>query len=360
MLLGGAEGCRLHAHGASIPDYDSARAIGDLEQPELAIERWRLLYQDPDFELDAMLGSPGPEGGFIPGMDSSLDEVLSRLQTNSDQTQQVVEILGLDGVWNPAHRQLEAYLTQAAALGRKIPLVEAEFLGVLARALVAHALNLQHADERQDYAWPTGGERDALVTAVFQDLGGDETYRSLLGNATSWIKDRLKRVALNLGTSKIARKRGVLSDAAYPGAGDILFYQARGEGIRNLIEEKIASAPKPLLVLAHSLGGIACVDLLASKELAGVERLVTVGSQAPLLYELNALCSLPFGHNLPKHFPKWLNIYDKRDFLSYLAAPIFLDRASDVEVDNGQPFPQSHGAYWLNSDVWKAVGETLK
>lgn len=357
---GETEGCRLLAAGQSIPDYDSARAIDELDRPELASARWQLLYEDPDFELDAMLGGPDQTQDFVAGTESPLDPILRMIEVNSAETDQAAAALSLSGVWNKAHVDLEAYLTGAALRGRAFPPVDTQFLAALARALVAHALTLQHAEGEQVSTWPTGTEVDDLVSSLVDVWRGTETNRGLIHDAASWIKDRLKRVALNLGTSKVARKRGVLSDAAYPAAGDILLYQARGQGIRDLIEQRITAAPKPLLVLAHSLGGIACVDLLVKKELSGVVQLVTVGSQAPLLYELNALCSLPFGQDLPPYFPQWLNIYDKHDFLSYLAAPIFPNRAVDLAVDNGQPFPESHGAYWLNPDVWAAIGKILK
>ena len=73
----------------------------------------------------------------------------------------------------------------------------------------------------------------------------------------------------------------------------------------------------------HSLGGVACVDLLVEAALPQVELLVTVGSQAPFFYEIDALQSLRFGVPLPEHFPRWLNVYDLRDFLSYVAAGVF-------------------------------------
>jgi hypothetical protein len=111
--------------------------------------------------------------------------------------------------------------------------------------------------------------------------------------------------------------------------------------------------------LAHSLGGIACVDLLVKKRLEGVVKLITVGSQAPLLYELNALWSLAHGAPLPDSFPDWLNFYDKHDFLSYIGAGLFPGRTTDVLVDNGQPFPEAHSAYWSNPDVWKAIAGSL-
>lgn len=103
------------------------------------------------------------------------------------------------------------------------------------------------------------------------------------------------------------------------------------------------------------MGGIACVDLLVQQQLSQVELLVTVGSQAPFLYEINALYSLEYGQLLPEHFPEWLNIYDLRDFLSYVGKKVFPDRVQDVRVDSKQPFPRSHGAYWTNAKTWEAI-----
>jgi len=139
-------------------------------------------------------------------------------------------------------------------------------------------------------------------------------------------------------------------------------YQARGQDICKFIRQTIEPLNGPVVLLAHSLGGIAAVDMFieAPIEKPTVQLLVTVGSQAPLLYELNALVSMPFDPHarLPKHFPPWLNIYDEHDFLSYQCAKIFPE-VHDVRVDNGQPFPESHSAYWGNGKVWDAILSTL-
>lgn len=87
--------------------------------------------------------------------------------------------------------------------------------------------------------------------------------------------------------------------------------------------------------------------------------MVTVGSQAPFFYEIDALASLSYGEPLPSYFPAWLNIYDGRDFLSYIGAGVFPGRVTDQRVDNGQPFPQAHSAYWRNDAVWQHVGRFL-
>jgi hypothetical protein len=191
--------------------------------------------------------------------------------------------------------------------------------------------------------------RDQLESEIVQILGGDER------GPANWVRAQLGGMICRIGTRRFANRRGAITDAAYPVAGDILLYQARGEGIRAFIREQI-EASSGCIVLAHSLGGIACVDLLASHDLP-VHCLITAGSQVPFLYEINALQSLPYGQELPAHFPRWLNIYDLRDFLSYQGDRVFRGRVKDFRVDNREPFPESHSAYWSNPEVWKIVLE---
>jgi hypothetical protein len=317
-----------------------------------------LLYEDPDSELDAFLGQPGAAKPFNPAAEAPLEVLTALLETETAQTRALEQEIGVQSVWAKAKSQLLSSLSSAAAVNRSTPELDSEFRAALARSLVAHAINIAFAASGGVRDWPTGSKRDALVNALREAWGGDD--RSIARGIASWIGGRVKRMALNIGTNKVARKRGAISDAAYPATGDILLYQARGGGIRDFVELAIRKAPKPLVLLAHSLGGIACVDLLAQKNLEGVTNLITVGSQAPLLYEVNALWSLPHGDPLPSSFPDWLNVYDKHDFLSYIGGALFPNRVTDVLVNNGQPFPQAHSAYWGNPEVWNAIARSLQ
>ena len=118
----------------------------------------------------------------------------------------------------------------------------------------------------------------------------------------------------------------------------------------------------PVLPVALSLGGIALIDLLADWPDAPVEACVTVGSQAPLLYTFDALPALPYDEIDPPRLPvPWLNIYDTRDFLSFVAEPLFRRRDGlasvvDLRVRSGKDFPASHSAYWELPAVWDALG----
>ncbi|MER6485556.1 alpha/beta fold hydrolase [Streptomyces virginiae] len=160
--------------------------------------------------------------------------------------------------------------------------------------------------------------------------------------------------------------RGSLTVGATPALGDILRYQARGHDLREFLHARIAAAPGPTVLIGHSLGGIALVDLLAlaaarGEAVPGTELLVTVGSQAPFLYELGALTALEPGAKLPYGFPRWLNVYDRQDVLSYLAGPVFPGdpRITDHEIGSRQPFPACHSAYWKQDALYERIEQAV-
>jgi hypothetical protein len=223
----------------------------------------------------------------------------------------------------------------------------------VARAVVAATLSAA-AENGADAVDGLG--RDALLAALSSDLHSQS--RALPGK----VWKAAATPALRMLTRKAVNRRGALNDGVLPMAGDILRYQVRGDGVRQLIKRTIEHTPgKAVTVLAHSLGGVACVDLLAMEDLRGrVDQLITVGSQAPFFYECGALTSVEHPRTLPEHFPRrWLNIYDPWDLLAYRAAKVFPPHATDVEVSNGQPFPFAHSAYWSNIEVWGAIDTWL-
>jgi hypothetical protein len=348
---GRSEGAELNADGASIPDYGKTGG-NDPSSTEEDLALWSVLYTDPWYELRLLADWPA-DGELAPGQ-VPLSAVLSEQVESFVPSEELSQLLvGYD--LRPHFDAACAALRAAPEFGRAADAATAENLNELRKA-VARALAAFMVVSTEDSGEPPvdGATRDMIVVAIIDDLHG---YGMGIAN---WLTRPFKGVAQRMVTRQVARKRGALSDATSSGAGDIMRYQARGAGIRRYIRQVVADAVaadpgRPVTLLAHSLGGIACVDTLAEGPIPGVERLVTVGSQAPFFYEIDALAALPYGKLLPNRFPAWLNIYDCRDFLSYIAAGVFPDRVTDQRVDNGQPFPQAHSAYWRNDVVWRHI-----
>lgn len=147
---------------------------------------------------------------------------------------------------------------------------------------------------------------------------------------------------------------------------DVIGYHEHRSSVHEVLRAELekagrAARGRPILPVGLSLGGIALVDLVAAWPEAPVEACVTVGSQAPLLYTFDAIPSLPYDEADPPHLPvPWLNIYDSRDFLSFVAEPLFrrsdgLASVVDLRVHSGRDFPRSHSAYWELGPVWEAL-----
>jgi hypothetical protein len=346
-------------HGIRLPDSVLRSQPGRAGAWDDAEALWLLLDTEPLAELEALmedapsgaddLGSGGPCGsGDDPGLRSA--GVLRTLAVDWPALAGA-EPSVLDPDMPGALRTLALVLETRFA--DTVPDTAAAN-PALARAVVATALH--SADERWGgEAVVAGPERDRLVARVLGRIGG--TY-GLTADATRLLLRPLMRSTEWAASWHVRRNRSALTDSAVNPLGDILRYQTRGEGLRDFIAEAVEAAKPPVVLLAHSLGGIACVDLLASTELP-VELLVTVGSQAPLLYELDALRSLRRSESLPAHFPPWINAYDPRDPLAYVGEPLFGDRISDKEFNTGQPLLRAHSAYWAHDPFYAWLAGAL-
>ena len=348
-LWGDALGAKLGKDGRSIPDFSGVAPPSAAEEQTLAL--WELLSRDPLFELRELAAQP--PAGLVPP--AEVQHKLSFMHKLGKLEQAAAPLSLLAGrVLAVQWQQTVPMVADAAALKAALAAaakVDTALRVAASRALVA-ALQQQLADDNMPVLAQT--MRDALVESCVTELGGRE-----LG-LKDWISGRLVGFGLRWATAKARRERDGLFNAAYPAAGDILLYQARGQPIRDEIAARLADCSGDVAIFAHSLGGIACVDLLVQRALPQVKLLVTVGSQAPFLYEIGALCSLKCGEPLPPHFPpRWLNFYDPNDLLSYSAARLFSGHAVDHRIDSGQPFPHSHSAYWDVPKLWEKLGPAL-
>ena len=335
---GDSLGARLNADGASIPLYDSTRNDNQAIQPDENIIRWAQLYQDPLYELRLLSLKTPEERDFTPGQEEPNEKLDRRVQQfePSDELQAKLKECGIADVFAKARQNVIESPAYREALDT-ISDTLTEYRDAIARAIIAESIAI--CEEQEEFA-PILND-SALREDVVISLSSEIYYaEAAIGD---WLKEQLAKLLQPPATGYLKRKRGVISDVTYPAVGDILLYQGRGQKIRDLIFSYIKDAEPPVVLLAHSLGGIACVDLLVEQILKEeeviqkVELLITVGSQAPYFYEVNALQSLEFNSDrnqrLPKGFPEWLNIYDLQDLLSYIGGNIF-HRVQDILVDN--------------------------
>ncbi len=352
-LWGDELGTSLRAKGASVPRYEETLAL-DQEEEDKEILLWKQLYRDSLYELRLLSLKTDEERNDNPFAETPADELRERVYslTPKDELQAKLAEAGIAEVFDEAR---EAVI-RSDAYNEALQNVSEESLGeysnAISRAVVAQAMLICEQQEKYPPVLTNAKLRDKVVELLSLALADAELG---LGN---WVLGKIAELALPIGTNYVEGKRGAVTNKFSPMPCDILLYQARGEKIRDFIKQTIEQAEPPVVLLAHSLGGIACVDLLVEQSLPQVVHLVTVGSQAPFMYEINALCSLEFGQPLPDHFPKWLNIYDLRDFLSYKGSKIF-PKARDEEVISKQPFPRSHSAYWENDRTWECIMEII-
>jgi hypothetical protein len=356
-LWGDDLGATLAAGGASVPG-----GTGDTEDiaAEWPVARWRLLAWDPLHEVRvlAVQYSANEPPETVPGAVAYHQRLERAARTLADQ-QPVQEALRSTELADFLSVAVAAVLQEdetRLAMRRADERIQgAELIGALARAFVAEAANECEVER----GWPplmSGAHRDTLVTAIEAVLGGQE-----LGMSEKLVSFS-GRMAMRMGGARaLERRRHALLLAHHPMAGDVLRYLSRGQQIRDYIGQTLRGIPGEIMLLAHSLGGIAALDLLITEKFEAVRTLVTVGSQGPLLYELGALPSLGFGSPLPLSVPHWVNIYDPRDLLAYVgSAPrLFGDRVHDIPVDNGCSFPDAHSNYFDNPEFYRILDRFL-
>lgn len=360
----------------TVPLYDQSKDLDDDAAAQDPVQAWARLLQDPFIEirLAAGLQADVPQDPFAPALAAieRLPLLRQRLLTQAlsldlgaglpplvidgssrtDLADATDELLDL-----PEHVD---GLKGAASLAGGGDAGQDFAAELAARAIVAGWLL---RTEATGAPMPAADGRDALVQWLAVELGAsDAQHKSLWSSAKATISWPLRKLgslggalALRTVTWGSRRYRKTITDASALRVGDILLYQARGQKIRQKIAQAVRDVGRPVVLLGHSLGGIACVDLLATTQGLPVRALVTMGSQAPYLHELGALVSLEAHQPLPAWFPPWLNAYDANDVLSFKAEPRFGGaRVHDVEIDSGQPFPVSHSAYWSQQSFWKA------
>lgn len=332
--------------GSSLPDPPSAEKLAEEEED---FARWNWLFDDPLFELDKLtIRDPNVAASIpVPGRKPEWETLWDRISSYhpSQELTLLLDRGGFAALWPGAWSRI----TQASALPRAAFEASAHELAEASHALARAVIAQLYIDATgAGIPGPSRALRQSLCERLIVDWG-QQVYG--LG---AFFAEMFKRATTRVLRSHRERFSAL---AAFP-VGDILLYQSRGELVRQFIRGKIEAAEPPVTLVAHSLGGIACVDLLALPNPPAIARLVTAGSQSPLLYELGALYSLKPPQSLPTGFPPWLNLYDRNDFLSYVARRLWSE-VRDVEVESGQPFPDSHCAYFGNDATWRAIRDFM-
>jgi hypothetical protein len=368
-LWGDPLGTRL-GDANSIPRYGKSGGKSSDAPEQMEVELWKNLYADPFYELRVLSLRPANREGVALGevpIAERLDDIVRTFPVSSELADHLRKGEIFD-VFEAARTAIVA----SAPYQEMLPAVSdpmGVFQDAIARALVAQAIRLASSDEEDTCDRPAVYEdarlRNEVVALVRDRLG---PYQAFPGE---WIVKKLLGAgaaaafggAATVGTPLTKWRRGKVMDGASPLCGDILLYQCRGEAICGLIERRINEVEPPVVLVAHSLGGVASVDLLIEKKLDDrVAALVTVGSQAPYFYEINALRRLERSASptLPRHFPQWVNVYDLRDFLSFVGSHVFQGRVIDRRVNNRQPFPESHSAYFWNPEFYPILADAIK
>ncbi len=351
----------------TLPSIATRAAVEGPPTPEDELAgQWEVLLEDPLFELrlagDAAADDNGDFAiGALPS-DEELAAALRALGGKSDEIDLEGTGIGLNELLAAAAEVAGSpELAGAARAASSDPAASVDELAdVVARAVVASLLSpyLLAPPAEGPVIFYDAVRRDALVEDVAAVLA-PETTRGI----GSWLGKKLANFAARRATSAFAARRNRLTVGSLPFLGDILYYQKRGDQIRKVVAEAISAAPQPVVALGHSLGGIVLVDLLTGPDPPKVERLVTAGSQSPLFYAIDSLDRMRRLAAGPKPLPftPWLNIYDRSDFLSFVAQEVFagVKDISDREISSGVPFPASHSAYFHQRETFELIGKFL-
>jgi hypothetical protein len=358
---------------ATLPREISTRAIGAAPDEDLVeAARWALLFDDPLFELRLVGQAPGPGvGGVVVGAalpaESAAAAVLALLQDPDP----LIAPTGIPAAeFGVAVNEVAASRELAAAANAVGTAADSDFAEATARSIVATII--------AEYRGTPPGLAPPVVesTTIRDEFVADVAVRLVpvpTRGAMQWFKDRIGEFLVRKGTAIAANHRLRGQEGSAGVVGDVTYYLRRGRAMADLVAKSLQGLSRPVVALGHSLGGIVLVDVLSRMDHPPVDLLVTVGSQSPILYAYDALERARARHDGEEPFSKqhppftpWLNIYNRNDFLSFVAADIFKSELDDETLDIvdrelhvREAFPAAHGAYWYDPLTFEFVAEAV-
>lgn len=322
---------------------------------------WAILLDDPFFEIRLLASYPVTTQSTRRRAGLWLDQQLRGLRF-ADLLKRSTEQLKLAAALERARGQLIAHPAYHQML--TVNPECAEVRAAICRALIALVLRGSTTISASTSTFTLSEQGRlladgrvtlvALINQALSNTGG--VLARLFAPRELPLAMNVEAVLRELASEYLERHRSSqLGQRLHAFVGDIMWYAVHGQRLRAFIRDCVLRAPPPVLLLAHSFGAVPVLDLLIAEELP-IALLVTAGTQVPFLYAVDALPLLRAGQPLPAHFPDiWVNLYNRRDLLSYLAEPVFPGRAEDVEIHANAPLPLAHQVYWRDPEGWMAI-----
>jgi hypothetical protein len=296
-------------------------------------------------------------GGFgAPSGATADDAVLARMAA-SDPSAAVDELFA-------------SLVAQAEAEGRDLT---ADELGQFKAA----AALLESTDFKPDIAGASNDQE--FVDELRKAMGHVGSYGLLdpLKDAAAAVADGARNL-VSTGLSKLFRDD--LNPLVAQFLGDVFVYLKPGAP-RDQIRAKVVgaistafaakAAGEPLVLMAHSLGGVILYDLLSSPTAAGLppgfraNAFITVGSQPGLFQEMGLFDYKPAGHTPPNpmsgpaNVDHWINVFDAIDLFGFRAEPVF-GMATDYEFNSMTGLLSSHSTYFRRPQFHARLRKRLK
>lgn len=216
-----------------------------------------------------------------------------------------------------------------------------------------------------------------------QALGGLDDFFNRIGAAVAKLKQAAKGTIGNAldkagdfaSTRLLAQVRSPLNAILGRFFGDVFIYLDK-RGTRKkpgLIPQRIladfdaakqeaTAANEPFVIIAHSLGGVICMDLLSYfRPKLEVDLFVTIGSQVAHFEEMKLYktsdkkIKAPHKAITPANIRRWINIFDEVDIFSYSAKRVF-DRVDvDSSYDTNTYVIKAHSAYFTQDRFYQRL-----